>query len=33
MPSLTWACPYPDPAAVARHQARTLRRLPDGLAP
>ena len=27
-PSLTWACPYPDPAAVARHQARTLRRLP-----
>ncbi len=27
-PSLTWACPYPDPAVVARHQARTLRRLP-----
>jgi len=26
-PSLTWACPYPDPAAVARHQARMLRRL------
>ncbi len=26
--SLTWACPYPDPAAVARHQARMLRRLP-----
>jgi predicted phage baseplate assembly protein len=25
---LTWACPYPDPAAVARHQARMLRRLP-----
>ena len=27
-PSLSWACPYPDPAAVARHQAHTLRRLP-----
>ena len=27
-PSLTWACPYPDPAAVARHQARMLRGLP-----
>ncbi len=27
-PSLTWTCPYPDPAAVARHQARRLRRLP-----
>jgi predicted phage baseplate assembly protein len=27
-PSLTWGCPYPDPAAVARHQARMLRRLP-----
>ena len=28
-PSLTWTCPYPDPAAVARHQARMLRRLPE----
>ena len=28
-PSLTWACPYPDPAVVARHQARILRRLPE----
>jgi predicted phage baseplate assembly protein len=28
-PSLTWACPYPDPAAVARHQAKMLRRLPQ----
>ena len=28
-PQLTWACPYPDPAAVARHQARGLRRLPQ----
>ena len=28
-PQLTWACPYPEPAAVARHQARLLRRLPD----
>ena len=27
-PSLTWACRYPDPAAVARHQSRLLRRLP-----
>jgi predicted phage baseplate assembly protein len=25
---LTWACPYPDPAAVAGHQARMLRHLP-----
>jgi predicted phage baseplate assembly protein len=25
---LTWACPYPDPVAVARRQARMLRRLP-----
>lgn len=28
-PQLGWACPYPEPAAVARHQARLLRRLPD----
>ena len=28
-PQLTWACPYPEPAAVAWHQARLLRRLPD----
>jgi predicted phage baseplate assembly protein len=27
-PGLTWACPYPDPAVVARHQAGMLRRLP-----
>jgi predicted phage baseplate assembly protein len=27
-PGLTWACPYPDPAMVARHQARMLRHLP-----
>lgn len=27
-PQLTWACPYPDPAAVARHQATVLRQLP-----
>jgi predicted phage baseplate assembly protein len=25
---LTWACPYPEPVAVARHQARMLRLLP-----
>jgi predicted phage baseplate assembly protein len=28
-PQLTWSCPYPEPVAVARHQARLLRRLPD----
>ena len=28
-PQLTWACPYPEAAAVARHQARLLSRLPD----
>ena len=27
-PPLTWACPYPDPAAVGRHQARRLREIP-----
>ena len=27
-PSLTWACPFPDAATVARHQATLLRRLP-----
>jgi predicted phage baseplate assembly protein len=27
-PSLTWACRYPDPGVVARHQSRLLRQLP-----
>jgi predicted phage baseplate assembly protein len=27
-PALTWGCPFPDPAVVARHQGRLLRRLP-----